>query len=141
MARKKGKIDVLQNVWLFSACTSKELGRIASLVDEAEVPKGATLTKEGATGKEFFAVADGKATAKLRGKKIASYGPGDFFGEMALIDQGPRSATITSDTPMKLYVLDARSFAVLIERHPAVARKILRGLAGRLRKAEKAPTH
>jgi CRP-like cAMP-binding protein len=141
MARKKGKIDVLQNVWLFSACTSKELGRIASLVDEAEVPKGATLTKEGATGKEFFAVAEGAATAKLRGKKIASYGPGDFFGEMALIDQGPRSATITADSPMKLYVLDSRSFSTLIDRHPAVARKILRGLAGRLRKAEKAPTH
>jgi CRP/FNR family transcriptional regulator, cyclic AMP receptor protein len=141
MARKRGKIDVLQNVWLFSACTSKELGRIASLVDEAEVPKGATLTKEGAVGKEFFAVADGNATAKLRGKKIASYGPGDFFGEMALIDQGPRSATITADSPMKLYVLDSRSFSTLIDRHPAVARKILRGLAGRLRKAEKAPTH
>jgi CRP-like cAMP-binding protein len=141
MARKRGKIDVLQNVWLFSACTSRELGRIASLVDEAEVPKGATLTKEGAVGREFFAVADGKATAKLRGKKLASYGPGDFFGEMALIDQGPRSATITSDTPMKLYVLDARSFSSLIERYPAVARKILRGLAARLRKAEKAPTH
>jgi CRP-like cAMP-binding protein len=141
MARKKSKIDVLQNVWLFSACTSKELGRIASLVDEAEVPGGATLMKEGAVGREFFAVAEGKATAKLRGKKIASYGPGDFFGEMALIDQGPRSATITADSPMKLYVLDARSFSTLIDRHPAVARKILRGLAGRLRKAEKAPTH
>jgi CRP-like cAMP-binding protein len=141
MARKRGKIDVLQNVWLFSACTSKELGRIASLVDEAEVPKGATLTKEGASGREFFAVADGKATAKIRGKKIANYGPGDFFGEMALLDQGPRSATITSDSPMKLYVLDARSFSRLIDNHPAVARKILRGLAGRLRKAEKAPTH
>jgi CRP/FNR family cyclic AMP-dependent transcriptional regulator len=141
MARKRSKIDVLQNVWLFSACTSKELGRIASLVDEAEVPKGATLTKEGASGREFFAVADGKATAKIRGKKIASYGPGDFFGEMALLDQGPRSATITADAPMKLYVLDARSFSTLIDKHPAVARKILRGLAGRLRKAEKAPTH
>ena len=141
MPRKKGRIDVLQNVWLFSACTSKELGRIASLADEAEVPAGATLTKEGAAGREFFAVADGKATAKIRGKKIASYGPGDFFGEMALLDQGPRSATITADTAMKLYVLDARSFSTLIDRHPAVARKILRGLAGRLRKAEKAPTH
>jgi hypothetical protein len=61
--------------------------------------------------------------------------------EMALLDQGPRSATITSDTDMTLYVLDARSFAKLIDEHPAVARKILRGLAGRLRKAEKAPTH
>jgi CRP-like cAMP-binding protein len=86
-------------------------------------------------------VAEGNATAKIRGKKIASYAPGDFFGEMALLDQGPRSATITADTPMKLYVLDSRSFATLIDKHPAVARKILRGLAGRLRKAEKAPHH
>ena len=141
MARKASKIDVLQNVWLFSACTSKELGRIASLVDEAEVPKGAVLTKEGATGREFFAVADGKATGKLKNKKIAGYGPGDFFGEMSLLDQGPRSLTITADTPMKLYVLDSNSFSTLIDKHPAVARKILRELAGRLRKAEKAPHH
>jgi CRP/FNR family cyclic AMP-dependent transcriptional regulator len=141
MARKASKIDVLQNVPLFSACTSKELGRIASLVDEAEVPTGAVLTKEGATGREFFAVADGKATAKIKNKKIASFDRGDFFGEMALLDQGPRSATITADTPMKLYVLDSNSFATLIDKHPAVARKILRGLAGRLRKAEKAPHH
>lgn len=142
MPRKKGKVDVLKNVWLFSTCTNKELGRIASLVDEAEVSKGAVLTKEGApTGHEFFAVADGKATARLRNRKLASYGPGDFFGEMSLLDQGPRSATITADTDMTLYVLDARSFGTLIDRHPPVARKILRGLAQRLRKAEKAPTH
>lgn len=141
MPRKKGKVDVLKNVWLFSACTNKELSRIAALADEAEISKGAVLTKEGATGHEFFAVAEGKATAKLRGKKLASYGPGDFFGEMTLLDQGPRSATITADTDMLLYVLDSRSFSTLIDRHPAVARKILRGLAGRLRKAEKAPTH
>ncbi len=141
MPRRKGKVDVLKNVWLFSACTNKELSRIASLVDEAEVSAGAVLTKEGAAGHEFFAVASGKATARLRSKKLASYGPGDFFGEMSLLDQGPRSATITADTDMTLYVLDAKSFGTLIERYPAVARKILRGLAQRLRKAEKAPTH
>jgi CRP-like cAMP-binding protein len=141
MARKKGKVDVLKNAWLFSACTNKELSRIASLVDEAEVDEGAVLTKEGAVGREFFAVADGKATGRLRKKKIASYGPGDIFGEMALLDEGPRSITITADTPMALYVLDARSFSRLIDRHPAVARKILRVLASRLRALEKAPTH
>lgn len=141
MPRRKSKTGVLKDVWLFSACTNKELGRIASLVDEAEVPEGAVLTKEGATGHEFFAVVGGKATARLRGKKLASYGPGDFFGEMALLDQGPRSATIKADSDMSLYVLDAKSFARLIDHHPAVARKILRGLAQRLRKAEKAPTH
>src|SRR5713226_8298727 len=102
MPRKKGKVDVLKDVGLFSACTNKELGRIASLADEAEVPEGAVLTKEGAAGHEFFAVAEGKATGRLKNRKIAGYGAGDFFGEMSLLDEGPRSLTITADTPMTL---------------------------------------
>lgn len=138
---KKQKVELLKNVALFSACTNKELGHIASLVDGIQVDEGVEIVTEGETGKEFFAIADGKATCTLRGKKLAAYGPGDFFGEMSLLDQGPRSATVTSDTPMNLYVLDARRFTSLLDQHPAVARKILRGLAKRLRDLEKAPTH
>lgn len=138
---KKQKVELLKNVALFSACTNKELGHVASLVDGIQVKEGTDIVTEGETGKEFFAIADGKATCTLRGKKLASYGPGDFFGEMSLLDQGPRSATVTADTPMNLYVLDARRFTSLLDQHPAVARKILRGLASRLRDIEKAPTH
>ena len=138
---KGRKVEVLKNVALFSACTNAELARIASLVDELEVPDGTVLTKEGGPGREFFAVIDGKAEATLRGKKLATYGPGDFFGEMSLLDQGPRSATISAKTPLKVYVLDTRRFSTLLDKHPAVARKILRILAQRLRQAEKAPTH
>ena len=131
MARKKSKIDVLENVWLFSACTSKELGRIASLVDEAEVPGGATLMKEGAVGREFFAVAEGKATAKLRGKKIASYGPGDFFGEMALVEGDRRNASVVATTPMRLGVMLGRDFKEMEDELPHVAEEITKAVEAR----------
>jgi CRP/FNR family transcriptional regulator, cyclic AMP receptor protein len=138
---KSSKVDVLKNVRLFSACTNKELSQIASLVDEADIREGAVLTREGGPGREFFAIVDGKAKVTLRGKKLAEYQPGDFFGEMSLLDQGPRSATVTATTPMKVYVLDSRSFSTLLDKHPAVARKILRVLAQRIRTLEKAPSH
>ncbi len=139
--RKKSKIDVLKNVSLFSACTNKELGQIASLVDEIDIDEGRVLTKEGGPGREFFAIVEGQAKVTLRKKKLATLGPGQFFGEMSLLDQGPRSATVTAETPMTVYVLDVRSFSTMLDKHPAVARKILRGLAQRLREVEKAPTH
>ena len=144
MARKArtNKTQLLRNVSLFSACSAKELSRIAALADEADVDAGRVLTKEGTPGGEFFVVAEGTATAKIRGKKVATFGPGSFFGEMSLLDHGPRSATVTADTPMHLLVVDPRSFASLIDDVPSVARKIMRALAERLRNSEKAPaTH
>lgn len=141
MASKRSKTEALKNVSLFSACTNRELGQIASLVDEVRVDEGTVLTKEGGPGRECFIIQEGQARCTLRGRKLATYGPGDFFGEMALLDQGPRSATVTAITPVRLYVLDARSFSTMLDKHPAVARKILRGLAQRLREAEKAPSH
>ncbi len=141
MAFKTSKIEVLKNVSLFSACTNKELGQIASLVDEIDAPAGAVLTKEGAPGREFFAIIEGQAKVTLRNRKLNTLGPGTFFGEMSLLDQGPRAATVTAESDMRLYVLDARSFSTLLDKHPAVTRKILRAMAQRLREIEKAPTH
>jgi CRP-like cAMP-binding protein len=138
---KSSKIDLLKNVSLFSACTNKELGTIAGLVDEVDVEPGAKLTQEGKPGGEFFVVADGTAKGTLRGKKVASYGPGSFFGEMSLLDHGPRSATIVAESPMHLLVLDPVSFNELLNEAPGVARKILRTMAERLRSVERAPTH
>ncbi|MBA3655704.1 MAG: cyclic nucleotide-binding domain-containing protein, partial [Actinobacteria bacterium] len=123
------KIKLLKDVRLFSACNDRELGRIASLVDELKVDPGRVLTKEGSPGGEAFIIADGTATATLRKKKLATLSPGDLFGEMSLIDHGPRAATITADTPMHLLVLDPRSFVSLIDDVPSVARKIMRVLA------------
>ncbi|MGH2978758.1 MAG: cyclic nucleotide-binding domain-containing protein [Solirubrobacterales bacterium] len=142
--RRKGKdakMRLLNDVALFRPCTKSELARIASLVDEVEAPEGKTLTREGESGWEFFVVAEGKATARRGGRKVAEIGPGSFFGEMSLLDEGPRSATVIADTDMHLLVLSSRSFSSLIDEVPAVARRILRGMAERLRSSERAPTH
>jgi CRP-like cAMP-binding protein len=139
--KAKGKMELLRNVSLFSACTTKELAKIASLVDDVDASSGEILAREGTPGREFFVIARGNAKVAIRGKKIATLGPGDFFGEMALVDQGPRSATVTADGSMSLYVLDSQHFAALLDQVPAIARKILKGIAQRLRDAEKAPTY
>jgi CRP-like cAMP-binding protein len=138
---KGSKVKLLKGVRLFSACNDRELGRIASLADEIDVEEGRVLTKEGTPGGEFFVVADGLATASIRKKKLATLGPGSFFGEMSILDHGPRAATIVADTPMHLLVLDPRSFVTLLDDVPSVARKIMRVLAERLREVEKAPSH
>jgi CRP/FNR family transcriptional regulator, cyclic AMP receptor protein len=138
---KNRKTEVLANVLLFSGCDRKELSQIASLATEVDVPAGKVLATEGSPGREFYVILEGKAAVQIGGRDVATLGPGDFFGEMALLDQGPRVATVTSETPMEVAVLDPREFSTLVEEHPGVARKILKVLAQRLRDSEKAPTH
>jgi CRP/FNR family transcriptional regulator, cyclic AMP receptor protein len=136
------KVDLLENVRLFSTCNKRELARIASLVDEVEAPKGKVLVRQGDTGQECFVIAEGKAKATMRGKGTAVLGPGSFFGEMSLLDQGPRSATVTAETDMRLLVLGSREFSALVNEVPVVAVRIMRGLAERLRAAEpRQPQH
>jgi CRP-like cAMP-binding protein len=139
MPRRQNKTDLLATVPLFSSCTKRELAKIASLADRVSAEPGEELTREGTTGREFFVIEDGTANVVLGGRKIATLGPGEFFGEMALLDQGPRSATVRAATPMSLYVIGAREFATLIEEVPHVTRKLLQGLAKRLRLLENAP--
>ena len=138
---RDAKIRLLSGVALFSTCAKHELRRIASLADEIEAPEGKTLAREGDTGAEFFVVVEGTATATRRGRKVGTIGPGSFFGELALLDQGPRAATVTADTDMQLLVLTSRAFFDLVDELPSVNRKILAGMAERLRAAERAPTH
>jgi CRP/FNR family cyclic AMP-dependent transcriptional regulator len=138
---KDAKVRLLNGVSLFSACSRAELNRIASLVDQVEVPAGKVLAREDEPGWEFFVIAEGSAKATKRGRKIASLDRGSFFGEMSLLDQGPRSATVTAETDMQLLVLSSRSFSTLIESNPSVSRKLLRGMAERLRTTQNAPTH
>ena len=134
------KVQLLGKVPLFSECSQKELAKIAGLADEIEVDKGTVLTKEGMPGRECFVVSEGSAKATLRGKKLATYKPGDVFGEMSLLDNEPRSATITADSDMVLFVVDSRSFWGLCEQAPSVTRKIMKSISQRLRRVEKALT-
>jgi len=122
---------------LFSTCNKRELSRIASLVDEVAAPKGKVLVRQGDPGRECFVIADGKAKATMRGKGTAVLGPGAFFGEMSLLDQGPRSATVTAETDMRLLVLGSREFSSLVNEVPVVAVRMMQGLAERLRRAER----
>jgi CRP/FNR family transcriptional regulator, cyclic AMP receptor protein len=139
---RDAKLELLGNVRLFAVCNKRELARIASLVDEVEAPKGKVLVRQGDTGQECFVIAEGRARATMRGKGTAMLGPGSFFGEMSLLDQGPRSATITAETDMHLLVLGSREFSALINEVPTVAVRIMRGLAERLRDAEpRQPQH
>jgi CRP/FNR family transcriptional regulator, cyclic AMP receptor protein len=138
---RDAKIRLLSRVALFSLCAKHELRKIAALVDEIEAPKGKTLVREGDRGAEFFVVVEGSATATRGGRKVATIGPGSFFGELALLDQGPRAATVTAETDMQLLVLTSRAFSGLLHDVPTVSRGILRGMGERLRSAESAPTH
>lgn len=137
MRRADQRVVLLGQVQLFSKCSKKELRRVASLATPVEVEEGEVLTREGQPGSELFAIASGSARVTLRGSEIATLLPGDAFGEMALLDGGPRAATVTASTPMSVYVLGPREFSTLLQDVPQIGRKILKALAQRLRQAEK----
>jgi CRP-like cAMP-binding protein len=134
MARPKA-LD-LKSIWLFSGCTGSELRRIRSSLDEVQVPKGKVLVEEGRIGLELFIIVDGKAVVTRNGRKVASLGPGDYFGELALLDRRPRSASVVSETDMDLLVLSQRQFNGLLESVPTISRKMLAAMANRLREAD-----
>jgi CRP-like cAMP-binding protein len=135
MAARPKALD-LKSIWLFSSCTGSELRKIRSSLDEIEVPKGKVLVEEGRIGLELFLIVTGKAAVTRNGKKVANLGPGDYFGELALLDRRPRSATVTSETDMDVLVLSQRQFNGLLQSVPTIGRKMLSAMAGRLREAD-----
>ena len=126
----------LKSIWLFSGCTAAELRKIRSSLDEIEVPEGKMLVEEGRVGLEFFIIVTGTAVVTRNGKRVATLGPGDHFGEMALLDRHPRSASVVSQTEMDLLVLSQRQFNGLLNSVPTIARKMLAATAGRLREVD-----
>ena len=142
----KEQLDMLSRIWLFSACSQKELREVAKLGTPLDFPAGKELTRQGEHGAEAFLLLDGRATCYIDGKKVAGYKPGDFFGDMALLDQKPRTATIKTDSPAKAIVWSAQEFGGLLAEAPSIARKMLQVVAQRLREVErsdpeKAGTH
>lgn len=130
------KLDQLANVRLFSNLTKKELARVGRASDEIEVDAGRLLVREGATGHEFFLILEGQAVVKRAGRKVATLGPGQYFGELALLDRAPRNATVVAETPMRLLVLAQREFNDLLDAVPVLSQKMLRLMAARLRDAD-----
>lgn len=136
MRRASKQSEYLATVPLFSALSRSDLRQVVRVAEELDVPPGQALVTEGRTGREFFLILEGQANVRRNGRKIATLGPGQYFGELALIDRKPRSATVESATEMKLLVLGQREFAGLLESLPGVAAKLLSGLAHRLREAD-----
>ena len=133
---KQDYLDHLAEVPLFAACTKRDLKLLARRAENVTVKAGTELVREGQPGHEFFVIAQGQATVKRAGRKIAALKPGDFFGELALLDRAPRNATIVADTEMELFVLGQREFAGVIDEVPGLGHKLLAGMARRLREGD-----
>jgi CRP/FNR family cyclic AMP-dependent transcriptional regulator len=133
VAGRRAYLDHLRNVPLFNSCSHKDLERIARAADEVTVPAGYVLTDQGQTGREAFVILEGTATVRRNGKKVATVGPGTVVGELSLLDHGPRTATVTTDTETTVLVVDQRHFMAVIDAVPALAHKLLATLAGRVR--------
>jgi CRP/FNR family cyclic AMP-dependent transcriptional regulator len=136
MSRRDAFLDHLAQVPLFSALSRKELGLVGRRAEDVKVDAGRVLVSEGSTGSEFFVIIDGDADVSRHGRKVATLKPGDAFGELALLDKAPRNATVTARTPMELVVLGQREFGGLIDEVPGFARKLLAGMARRLRDSD-----
>jgi CRP/FNR family transcriptional regulator, cyclic AMP receptor protein len=129
----KKVLEGLAKVPLFSACDKEELRRVARLGTETVVPDGTVLAEQQKPGFEFCLVLDGEVRCLIDDKLVATIGAGDFFGEMALIDRGPRVATIVAAGPVRLLVFDAREFGTLLDTAPTIAKKVLQSFATRVR--------
>lgn len=123
-------------VWLFTECSRAELRSIERKVEPLEASAGTVLCEEGEVGDTFYFVVSGTAVVERNGRKVAEIGPGGYFGELALLDRLPRSATIRAAEAMSLLTLDQRSFNKLLKDSPSITRKLLVATASRLRAAD-----
>ncbi len=134
-------IDHLRSVPLFATCSRRDLTQVARRTEDVEVPAGRELVREGGLGHEFFVILTGRAKVVRRGRKVASLGPGDWFGELALLDRSPRNASVIAETEMEVAVIAQRDFAGLVDELPGFARKLLAAMAARLREADARSTY
>ena len=132
----RAPIDVLKNVPLFAGVEDRDLQRLADRFQERSFSEGAEVVTEGSTGSSFFVIGEGNATVSVGGEERDNLGPGDYFGEIALVDERTRSASITASTDLRCYFLTPWEFRPFVEEHPQVAWALLQNLARRLRSAQ-----
>jgi CRP-like cAMP-binding protein len=139
VARRQELIDHLKNVPLFSRCTGRELRIVARHAEPVRLPAGSVLFKEGDDGDAFFVVLDGTADVckGKAGRRVNSLGTGAWFGELALLDTTPRSASVVAATDLEVAVLGARIFRTLLRELPTISERLLAALAGELREARR----
>ena len=135
---RNAKIELLKKVPLFAGCSKNELKELALIADEIDLRDGHVLTREGRPGREFFVMVDGTAGVTRKDKKIADLGSGDWFGEIALLTDAPRTATVTATSPVDVLVITDRSFRRVVETMPSIALKVLAIVGERLARDAKA---
>jgi CRP-like cAMP-binding protein len=135
MSAKNDRQKLLAEVPLFSACTDRELDRLARHAEIVDFAAGDVLMTEGEAGHEFFTIIDGEVGVTSGGETLAKLGPGAYVGEQALLDPGPRTATVTALRDTQAVLLSSREFYAAVDDVPGLARKLLTGMARRLREA------
>lgn len=136
-----GKIEALRSVALFADLRQRELEQVAQLVDEVDLPAGQVLMREGETATQMFMIASGEALVERGGLEVARLGPGSHVGELAIVAEGPRTATVTLTEPGHLFVLAHREFHSLMDDVPAVRDCVMNEVARRLRELESDKAH
>ena len=133
MARGKNfKIDLIRQVPLFGSCSKTELAQVAAIADELDLGEGATLITEGERGREFLVVVEGTVKVTRDGRKLRDLGAGSFVGEIALVADVPRTATVVATSPVRLLVITDRAFKELVRKTPTIASKVMQSLGERL---------
>jgi CRP/FNR family cyclic AMP-dependent transcriptional regulator len=132
VVRRDAYIEHLARVPLFSACSRDELRKLSRRTTDIPVAEGQVLVQEGERGLEFFVIVTGRAKVSRRGRKVGEIGPGDFFGELSLLIDADRNATVTALMPMEAIVLSRREFEAALADAPRMTRKIMAGMAARL---------
>jgi CRP-like cAMP-binding protein len=130
------KLEHLANVKMFSSLNKKELRLVERACDIVKVKPGTPIVREGQIGHEFYLILEGEASVTKDGQKVATLGPGNYFGEMALLDGGPRSASVVADDEVEVAVIGQREFLGVLDQVPPVAHKLLENMARRLREAD-----
>ena len=131
---RNAKIDLLKRVPLFAGCSKAELRELALVADELDLREDRTLVREGRPGREFFVLIEGSVRVSRKGRKLSDLGPGDWFGEIALLTNTPRTATVTATAAVRVLVITDRSFRRVVESMPTIALKVLSTLGQRLAK-------
>ena len=127
-----GKTEAMRAVPLFARLSKHELGEVAGLADEIDLPEGYVLMREGDRGREFVVLLEGEAAVERGGKQLRTLGAGDFLGEIALVSRVPRTATVTTTSPVKALVITDQGFRSLMATMPEIQEKVLEALAERL---------
>lgn len=131
MLHRNRKVELIKDVPLFAGCPKKELEQIAHIADEIDLPEGKDLARQGAPGREFFVLLEGTVEVTRDGQLVDAMTDGDYFGEVALVSEAPRNATVTATSPVRALVVTDREFRMLLRESPEIGAKVNAALAGR----------